>query len=51
MEMLGGLRRMVKRNQGAVAATLVGGRVAWLDEGYADGYGVEHGGGVVLRSR
>jgi N-acyl-D-aspartate/D-glutamate deacylase len=51
MEMLGGLRRMVKRNEGAVAATLVGGRVAWRGEEYAEGYGVEFGGGEVLRAK
>ncbi len=39
MPELGGLRRMVRRNDGAVKATLVGGSVLWNDGAYSAAFG------------
>ncbi|MDX2358251.1 N-acyl-D-amino-acid deacylase family protein [Dietzia sp. PP-33] len=48
MPELGGLRRMVNRNDRAVAATIIGGRVVWHDGEFARGYGSEFGAGRFL---
>ncbi|HMT51569.1 MAG TPA: hypothetical protein PKC36_15620, partial [Dietzia sp.] len=45
---LGGIRRMVNRNDRAVAATIIGGRVVWQDGEFAPGYGAEFAAGRFL---
>lgn len=49
MEMMGGLRRMVRRNDGAVCATLIGGEVVFNGTGFVDGYGESRRYGSFLR--
>jgi N-acyl-D-aspartate/D-glutamate deacylase len=46
----GGLRRMVNRNDRAVAATVIGGRVVYRYGEFADGYGSSYRTGRVLRA-
>ena len=41
MPVMGGLRRMVRRNDRAVTATIIGGRVAFEEGRFADSYGQE----------
>lgn len=48
MPELGGIRRMVNRNDRAVAATIIGGRVVWQDGEFAPGYGAEFAAGRFL---
>ncbi|MDV7999857.1 N-acyl-D-amino-acid deacylase family protein [Rhodococcus sp. IEGM 1408] len=50
MAEFGGIRRMVNRNDRAVAATIIGGRVVWADGEFAPGYGSEFGAGRFLPS-
>ncbi|WP_314036174.1 amidohydrolase family protein [Dietzia sp. CH92] len=50
MPEFGGIRRMVNRNDRAVAATIIGGRVVWSDGEFAPGYGREFGAGRFLPS-
>ncbi|AWH93379.1 N-acyl-D-amino-acid deacylase family protein [Dietzia lutea] len=50
MPEFGGLRRMVNRNDRAVAATIIGGRVVWSDGEFAEGYGREFAAGRFLPS-
>jgi N-acyl-D-aspartate/D-glutamate deacylase len=45
---LGGIHRMVNRNDAAVTATLVGGEVVWADGALADGLGSDVGPGRFL---
>ncbi|MFS3128468.1 N-acyl-D-amino-acid deacylase family protein [Nocardioides sp. Bht2] len=45
---LGGIRRMVNRNDAAVAATLIAGEVVWADGAFAPGFGTEFGTGSFL---
>lgn len=51
-EMVGmpGLRRLVRRHDDCVTAVLIGGRVAWQDGSYVDGFGDRRGYGQVLRA-
>lgn len=44
----GGLSRMVRRNDEAVRATIIGGRVAWRDGDFAPGFGSGEGHGRFL---
>lgn len=46
----GGLRRMVNRNDRAVAATVIAGRVVYREGAYVDGYGRDWRTGQVLRA-
>jgi N-acyl-D-aspartate/D-glutamate deacylase len=46
----GGLRRMVNRNDRAVAATVIGGRVVYRNGEFVDGYGSTFRSGRVLRA-
>lgn len=46
-----GLRRLVRRNDSAVRAVLVGGRLAWDGASATEGLGRERGFGTVLRAR
>lgn len=46
-----GLRRLVRRNDAAVRAVLVGGRLAWDGASATEGLGRERGFGTVLRAR
>lgn len=48
MEEFGGIRRMVNRNDRAVAATIIGGRVVWSNGEFAEGYGTDFGTGRFL---
>ena len=48
MDEFGGIRRMVNRNDRAVAATVIGGRVVWSDGQFVDGYGREFAAGRFL---
>lgn len=48
MAEFGGIRRMVNRNDRAVAATIIGGRVVWADGEYVDGYGSDFAAGRFL---
>ena len=50
MPEFGGLSRMVRRNDGAVAATIVNGSVVFRDGEFADGYGTERSTGRFLRA-
>ena len=50
MPEFGGLRRMVNRNDAAVAATVVGGRVVFRDGEFVAGYGTTFGTGRFLRA-
>lgn len=50
MDCFGGLRRMVRRNNAAVVATLIGGRVAFARGQFADGFGERVGFGRFLRA-
>ncbi len=50
MPEFGGLRRMVNRNDAAVAATLIGGEVVYRDGQFVDGYPAKVGRGRFLRS-
>jgi N-acyl-D-aspartate/D-glutamate deacylase len=49
MEMLGGTQRMVRRNEGAVAATLIGGHVVYESGEFVEGFGEERRYGSFLR--
>ncbi|MEZ4326795.1 MAG: hypothetical protein R3B40_16385, partial [Polyangiales bacterium] len=49
IEVFGGVRRMVRRNDDAIAATLVGGQVVYTPSGFVEGYGSAHGYGRFLR--
>ena len=44
-----GIVRMVKRNDDAVRAVIVNGRVAWQDNAVVAGFGTKPGFGEVLR--
>lgn len=48
MDEFGGIRRMVNRNDEAVTATIIGGRVVWSDGEFAPGYGREFAAGRFL---
>ena len=48
MPEFGGIRRMVNRNDAAVAATIIGGRVVWSDGEFAQGYGRDFAAGRFL---
>jgi len=48
VEVFGGLSRMVRRNDDAVRATLVGGRVVWKEGAFAEGFGESFGTGRFL---
>jgi N-acyl-D-glutamate deacylase len=50
MDEFGGIRRMVNRNDRAVAATIIGGHVVWSDGQFAEGYGSEFAAGRFLPS-
>jgi N-acyl-D-aspartate/D-glutamate deacylase len=50
MAEFGGMRRMVNRNDGAVAATLVGGQVVYRSGGFVAGYGSTLASGRFLRA-
>ena len=50
MECFGGLRRMVRRNDDAVQATIIGGQVAYRSGTFADGFGETLGFGRFLRA-
>ena len=50
MAEFGGLRRMVNRNDRAVAATVIGGRVVYRAGEFAEGYGRDWRSGRVLRA-
>lgn len=45
-----GLRRLVRRHDECVTAVVIGGRLAWHDGGYAEGFGDQKGYGQVLRA-
>ncbi len=45
------LQRLVNRSDGVVRTVLVNGRVAWDDQGRADGLGTKPGWGTVLRAK
>ena len=49
IDVFGGVRRMVRRNDDAITATLVGGQVVYTPAGFVDGYGSAHGYGRFLR--
>jgi N-acyl-D-aspartate/D-glutamate deacylase len=49
MEMLGGLSRMVRRNDAAVTATVISGEVVYEDGEFIDGFGNERRHGSFLR--
>jgi N-acyl-D-aspartate/D-glutamate deacylase len=49
MEMLGGLQRMVRRNDAAVNATLIGGRVVYEEGEFVEGFGEDCRYGSFLR--
>ncbi len=51
MPELGGLRRIVRRNDRAVRAVLINGRPAWQDSAFAEGLGAEPGYGRVIPAR
>ncbi len=48
MEGMNGLKRMVRRSDGAVSAVLVNGRVAFRDGAFTPGFGQERGYGQFL---
>lgn len=50
MDFFGGLRRMVRRNDDAIVATLIGGRVAFEGGRFVEGFGTTHGFGRFLRA-
>ncbi|BCJ35863.1 hypothetical protein Athai_33660 [Actinocatenispora thailandica] len=50
MPAFGGLRRMVNRNDDAVAATVVGGHLVYENGRFADGFGTTLHAGRVLRA-
>jgi len=50
MDMLGGLRRMVRRNDRAVRATMVAGEVVFHEGRFVDGFGESHRYGQYLRA-
>ena len=50
MPYFGGLHRMVRRNEAAVAATIIGGRVAYEAGRFTEGYGVSERYGSFLRA-
>jgi N-acyl-D-aspartate/D-glutamate deacylase len=50
MPEFGNLSRMVRRNDGAVRAVLVNGRLAWDGDQLVDGVGVKNDFGQVLRA-
>ncbi|AWH96820.1 N-acyl-D-amino-acid deacylase family protein [Dietzia psychralcaliphila] len=50
MPELGGIHRMVNRNDRAVAATVIGGHVVWEDGQFAEGFGSEIAAGRFLPS-
>lgn len=45
-----GLRRLVRRHDECVSTVVIGGRVAWHDGSYAEGFGDQKGYGRVLRA-
>jgi N-acyl-D-aspartate/D-glutamate deacylase len=49
MTMMGGLSRMVRRNDGAVTATMIGGEVVYEDGRFAPGFGTTRRHGSFLR--
>jgi N-acyl-D-aspartate/D-glutamate deacylase len=49
IDVFGGVQRMVRRNDDAITATLIGGRVAYTPAGFVDGYGAEQGFGRFLK--
>lgn len=49
IEVFGGVRRMVRRNDDAITATLIGGRVVYTPAGFVDGYGTTQGFGRFLK--
>lgn len=49
-EELGDIKRMVNRNDRAVAATLIAGRVVWEESEFADGFGTTWGTGSFLKA-
>jgi N-acyl-D-aspartate/D-glutamate deacylase len=49
MPEFGGLSRMVNRNDRAVTATLIGGRVVFAGGAFAMGFGAKSSAGQVLR--
>lgn len=51
MPCFGGLSRMVRRNDAAVPATVIGGRVVWQDGAFAEGFGETFRSGRFLRAR
>ncbi|MCB9507763.1 MAG: amidohydrolase family protein [Myxococcales bacterium] len=50
LELLGGVSRMVRRNDGAVRATLIGGECVFEDGAFADGFGTRRRHGRFLRA-
>jgi N-acyl-D-glutamate deacylase len=50
MNEMGGLMRMVRRNDAAVRATIIGGEIAWCDGEFADGFGTTRRFGQFLRA-
>ncbi|NLD75314.1 MAG: amidohydrolase family protein [Acidimicrobiales bacterium] len=46
-----GLRRLVRRHDECVTTVVIGGRLAWHDGAYAEGFGDQKGYGQVLRAR
>jgi N-acyl-D-glutamate deacylase len=50
MPEFGGIARMVNRNDAAVTATVINGRIAWRDGVFADDFGIEPGYGRYLRA-
>lgn len=50
MPEMGGLMRMVRRNDAAVRTTLIGGEVAWRDGAFVEGFGTTHRFGRFLRA-
>lgn len=49
IEVFGGVQRMVRRNDDAITATLIGGRVVYTPAGFVDGYGTTLGFGRFLK--
>ena len=49
IDVFGGVRRMVRRNDDAVTATLIGGQLAYTAQGFSDGFGKQRGFGRFLR--
>ena len=47
--MFGGVRRMVRRNDDAVTATIIGGQLAYTAQGFSEGFGTARGFGRFLR--